>query len=139
MKTTLAIVAALLLAGTYLPSAHAQTAPQSQQSGTTGQIQTYRMTGQTQAQPHGTTGGQARMQPTQGQLPNGSYQSSCKDVRMDGQTLIGFCQKPDGTWRTSALRTSQCAGDIRNINGELSCGAEIGSGSSTPPASGQQR
>jgi hypothetical protein len=153
MKNTLA--AAMLVAGAaFVASAYAQTAAQPQQPGMTTQTQTQtsgtpsqsqtqpnRVTGQTQtrqtprAPTAGATGGQAAVQPVQGTVPNGSYQTSCKDARMDGQTLIGFCQKPDGTWQTSALRTSQCGGDIQNINGELTCNAGTGSGSSTPPTS----
>jgi CVNH domain len=72
---------------------------------------------------------------TQGQLPQGSYASSCKDARMDGQTLIAFCQKPDGTWQTSALRTQQCTGDIQDVNGNLICGAANQYSASTLPAS----
>jgi hypothetical protein len=42
---------------------------------------------------------------------------------MVGQTLTASCQKRNGTWHTSALRTSQCTGDIRDVNGNLTCGA----------------
>jgi hypothetical protein len=103
--------------------------------------------GQTQTQPSGMTtqappSGMAN-QPraysastqTQGQLPQGSYASSCKDARMDGQTLIAFCRKPDGTWQTSALRTQQCTGDIQDVNGNLTCGAANQYSVSTPPTS----
>jgi hypothetical protein len=69
------------------------------------------------------------------QLPQGSYASSCKDARMDGQTLIAFCQKPDGTGQTSALRTQQCTGDIQDVNGNLTCGAANQYSASTPPTS----
>jgi hypothetical protein len=54
---------------------------------------------------------------------------------MDGQTLIASCQKPDGTWQTSALTTGQCTGDIQDVNGNLTCGAENRYSSSTQPAS----
>jgi hypothetical protein len=74
---------------------------------------------------------------TQAQAPQGSCRTSCNDVRMQGQTLIAFCQKPDGTWQTSAIGpASQCAGDIQNVNGHLTCN-ESGVGSSTPPAQRQ--
>jgi hypothetical protein len=57
---------------------------------------------------------------------------------MVGQTLIAFCQKPDGTWQTSAIGpVSQCTGDIQNVNGQLTCN-ETGVGSSTPPAQPQR-
>jgi hypothetical protein len=54
---------------------------------------------------------------------------------MDGQTLIAFCQKPDGTGQTSALRTQQCTGDIQDVNGNLTCGAANQYSASTPPTS----
>jgi hypothetical protein len=70
----------------------------------------------------------------QGQLPQGSFRSSCNDARMAGQTLIAFCQKSDGTWQTSAIGpANQCVGDIQNVNGQLSCN-ETGYGSSSQPA-----
>jgi hypothetical protein len=144
--------AAFLLASTaYVLPAHAQPAPPSAQTqpyGATSQTQPYSGMGQLQTQPYQATTygatnqvqpqpytgmGQTQTQPYQGttqtqpsgmagQLPQGSYASSCKDARMDGQTLIAFCHKPDGTWQTAALRTSQCAGDIQNVNGNLTCG-----------------
>jgi hypothetical protein len=74
---------------------------------------------------------------TETEAPQGSYRSSCNDVRMQGQTLIAFCQKPDGTWQTSAIGpANQCAGDIQNVGGQLTCN-ESGVGSSTPPAQRQ--
>jgi hypothetical protein len=146
MKTTLGLVAALLVAVTaYGQTAHARSAAPPQQPGMTTQTQPSGATSQTQtrqtpkAPSVGMTGGQAAVQAAPGQLPNGSYQTSCKDVRIDGQTLIGFCQKPDGTWQTSALKASQCAGDIQNVNGRLTCGAGTGYGASSPPASATTR
>ena len=153
MRTAFAASAALLIAGTaYVLPAHAQTSPQTQWG-----------TGQTQSQPYGSgahstqpyaagqtqhwTSGQTQsgtMAPSQtrsygtannqmGALPEGSYRSSCNDVRMQNDTLIAFCQKPDGTWQTSAIGpANQCAGDIQNANGQLICN-ESGVGSSTAP------
>jgi hypothetical protein len=159
MKTTLGTVAAaFLLAGAaYVMPAHAQNAAQPQPDGTSAapaQTQPYGTTGwgQTEpgtvSQPGGATtpaqtyGARSTAQPysasnqMQSQLPQGAYLSSCKDARMDGQTLIAFCEKSDRTWQTSALRTNLCpsGGDIQNVNGDLTCGAGIGVGSSTPPA-----
>jgi hypothetical protein len=140
MRTAFAVSAALLLAGTaYVLPAHAQMAPQS--PGATSQTQT-QPAGQTQSgtmsptqpQSNGTTGAQVG---TQGQLPQGSYRSSCNDVRIQNDTLIAFCRKPDGTWQTSAIGpVNQCVGDVQNVNGQLTCN-EAGVGSSTPPAQPQ--
>jgi hypothetical protein len=68
------------------------------------------------------------------QPPQGSFRSNCNDLRMQSDTLIAFCKKPDGTWQTSAIGpVNQCAGDIQNVNGQLTCN-EAGVGSSTAPA-----
>jgi hypothetical protein len=156
MKTAFAVSAALLLAGTaYVLPVHAQTAPQTQWGAPQTQSQSYRSgahtvpyaptqaqpwsAGQTQSgttassqmQSHGVTGNEMA---TEGQAPQGSYHTSCKDVRMANDTLIAFCSNPDGTWQTSAIGpVSQCTGDIQNINGQLTCN-ETGVGSSTPPS-----
>jgi len=136
--TAFAVSAALPLAGAAnVHPAHAQmttqlhtAAPQAQtqQFGTTGQHRSGAMA-PSQTQSYGATGQMS----AQGQAPQSSYSSSCNDVRMQGQTLIAFCQKPDGTWQTSAIGpVSRCAGDIQNVNGQLTC-SESGVGSSTPP------
>jgi hypothetical protein len=145
MRTALAVSAALLLAGTaYVHPAHAQmttqpptAAPQAQtqaQPWTAGQSQSGAMT-PTQTQSYGTTGSQMG---TEAQAPQGSYRSSCNDARMVGDTLIAFCRKPDGTWQTSAIGpVNQCAGDMQDVNGQLTCNNEGGVGSSPPPAQPQ--
>jgi hypothetical protein len=155
MRTAVAVSTALLLAGTaYVLPAHAQMTPQAQ--GATPQVQSQPSTaGQSQTQPSypsaQSQGGarlqtQATPQPTapkmtgaqsgtQGQPPQGSFRSSCNDVRMQGDTLIAFCRRPDGTWQTSAIGpVNQCKGDIQDVNGQLTCRNEVGVGSSTPPA-----
>lgn len=150
MRTATAVSGAMLFAGTaFVLPARAQTAPQ--WSGTTAQPQTQQygspahhtqpsgtasetqsgMTTPTQIQSRGAMGAEMG---TPGQLPQGSYRSSCNDVRMQNDTLIAFCRKPDGTWQTSAIGpANQCVGDIQNVNGQLVCN-ETGAGSSTPPA-----
>jgi hypothetical protein len=161
MKTAFAVSAAVLLAGTaYVLPAHAQTAPQTQWGAPQTQSQSYRSgahtqpyaPGQTQPGASGQTqsgttapsqtqsfGATANQTSTQAQAPQGSYRSSCNDVRMQNGTLIAFCPKPDGTWQTSAIGpVNQCVGDIQNVNGRLTCN-EAGTSSSTPPAQGQPR
>jgi hypothetical protein len=152
MRTAFAVSAALLRAGTaYVLPAHAQMAPQTpagapqtraqpygsaanqtQSNGAATQTQPW-TAGQTQSgkttpmqtQSNGTTSTQMG---TQAQLPQGSYRSSCNDVRMQNDTLIAFCRKPDGTWQTSAIGpVNQCVGDIQNVNGQLTCN-ETGDG-----------
>ena len=140
MRTALAVSAALLLAGSAYMPAHAQMTPQAPAAAPKAQTQTQPwMAGQTQSgtmtptqtQSYGATGGQMG---TETEAPQGSYRSSCNDVRMQGQTLIAFCRNPDGTWQTSAIGpASQCAGDVQNVSGQLTCN-ESGVGSSTPPA-----
>jgi hypothetical protein len=119
MRTTLAVSAALLFAGAaYLP-AHAQSTSQGSAARTPVQGSSY-------------SGMQTPLQ-TQSQMPQGSFQSTCRDARMTGQTLIAFCRKDDGTWQTSAIGPAdQCAGDLQNVNGQLTCN-ETGYGSSNPP------
>jgi hypothetical protein len=131
MKTTLGVFAALLLASTaYLQPVNAQ-----MRSGASDEMSPSRAAPQ---QPSfGSTGAEPGMQ---AQLPQGSFRDSCNDLRMEGQTLIAFCPKGDGTWQTTAMGpVSQCIGDIQNVNGELRCNNETGYGSSTPPRPAQPR
>ena len=86
MKTTFAAFAVSLLAGTVcMQPVHAQTAPQ--RSNTMSQTGTM-----PQAPSYGSTGAQPG---TATQLPQGSFRSSCNDLRMEDQTLIAFCPKGD--------------------------------------------
>jgi len=52
----------------------------------------------------------------------GSYQSSCTNVYMNGQTLTASCTSPNGQRITSSINAAQCrGGDIANVNGRLAC------------------
>jgi hypothetical protein len=54
--------------------------------------------------------------------PPGSYQQTCKSIKMHGDTLQAKCETRDGRWvRTSLDDADQCAGDITNIDGQLTC------------------
>ncbi len=55
--------------------------------------------------------------------PSGSYQASCRDIRMNGSTLTATCGSNDGFWRRSYLDLSRCyrTDNIANINGQLRC------------------
>ena len=56
------------------------------------------------------------------QGPGGSYQRSCRDIRVSGSTLKAKCQSTGGGWHDSELRNYQnCSSDIQNVNGKLQC------------------
>lgn len=55
-------------------------------------------------------------------IPPGSYQQTCRDVRIRGNTLNARCQTSAGGWtRTSLYGADQCVGDVTNIEGQLTC------------------
>jgi hypothetical protein len=55
-------------------------------------------------------------------VPQGSYRSSCTDVRVDDRTLTAVCRIADGReQRTSLTDVNRCVGDIANDNGSLTC------------------
>ncbi|MEM7008204.1 MAG: CVNH domain-containing protein [Thermodesulfobacteriota bacterium] len=64
--------------------------------------------------------------------PSGSYESSCKDIRVSDGKLKASCERADGSWNNTKLNYKKCKGDISNNNGELSCrgaGGKIPKGS----------
>jgi len=55
-------------------------------------------------------------------LPPGSYISSCKDVRMQGTTLMASCNNGKDRFVAAEMRDAhKCTGDIMNENGKLKC------------------
>ena len=61
--------------------------------------------------------------------PPGSYQQTCREIRMHGDSLRAKCETTSGRWvKTSLDDASQCAGDITNIDGQLTCNRD-----SSPP------
>ncbi len=55
-------------------------------------------------------------------LPRGSYQQTCQDISVSGDTLQASCQKRNSKWRQTSLRNyNRCTGDITNNNGRLQC------------------
>lgn len=55
--------------------------------------------------------------------PPGSYQQTCRSIKMKGNTLRAKCQDTSGHWvKTSLNDANRCTGDITNINGQLTCG-----------------
>ena len=56
-------------------------------------------------------------------VPQGSYQQSCKSIKMRGDTLSAKCKNTSGHWvKTSLNNADRCTGDITNIDGQLTCG-----------------
>lgn len=59
-----------------------------------------------------------------GVLPPGSYIATCKDVRLQGTTLLASCNDGKDHWLNASLRdANKCNGDIANQNGTLRCTA----------------
>jgi len=57
-----------------------------------------------------------------GIVPHGTYLDSCSDLVVQGTILAASCQKIDSSWRATTLQDyTQCAGDIWNVDGHLSC------------------
>jgi hypothetical protein len=60
--------------------------------------------------------------PTNAQFfPPGSYQRTCRDMRMDGSMLYATCRTISGEWTQTSIDTSSCLSQITNQNGILSC------------------
>jgi len=56
------------------------------------------------------------------QAPSGSYQQTCREIGMNGNTLFATCQDTGGNWRSSQLPEVQsCSSQIVNDNGSLRC------------------
>jgi hypothetical protein len=57
-----------------------------------------------------------------GNMPAGSYQQSCTNVRVRGGTLVASCTNNGGQRVRSSLIINSCTGaDIGNVNGQLTC------------------
>jgi len=65
-----------------------------------------------------------------GQIPSGSFQSTCRNAFMNGFTLTAQCRLTFGSQtRTSSIDTRTCGGrDIYNLNGVLRCDGQGGGG-----------
>jgi hypothetical protein len=58
----------------------------------------------------------------QGQaLPAGSYQQTCKNIRVNGNDLEASCQKTDGSFQNTTLKNANSCSQIVNENGTLRC------------------
>jgi hypothetical protein len=60
--------------------------------------------------------------------PGGAYRETCRDVGVRGSTLFATCRDTNNQWHETRLDNyDRCHGEIRNLNGRLSC-AEQGGG-----------
>lgn len=60
-------------------------------------------------------------------IPGGSYQGSCTHIRSNGNSISANCTAPNGQRFTSSTSTN-CRGDIANVNGRLTCNGGRGGG-----------
>src|ERR1700681_3007469 len=55
-------------------------------------------------------------------IPSGSYQQSCTNIRVRGDVLTARCNAPQGGTVRSTITLDSCRrGDIANMNGQLTC------------------
>jgi hypothetical protein len=130
MKSIFAASPAVLLAGAVLATpVLAQTMAQPEMN----QPMAQPYAGQVQTPPYAGAATTAQ-QTAQGAIPQGSYLSECKEVRMLQDTLTAFCPRGDGTWQTTQLvNASSCAGGVQNAGGDLLCATPPQVGSTTAP------
>ena len=64
------------------------------------------------------------LQPAHAQsVPQGSYRTSCTDIRVEDRTLTAVCRiANEQDQRTSLADVNRCVGNIGNDNGALTCG-----------------
>lgn len=57
-----------------------------------------------------------------GRFPRGSYSRTCRDIRIEGNSLRASCQKNNSRWKDTSLKNfGSCRGQIINDNGRLRC------------------
>jgi len=57
---------------------------------------------------------------TSQQIPSGSYQGTCHNSHVSGETLLSTCLDKEQQFKTAELSNfKSCKGDIRNDNGAL--------------------
>jgi len=56
-------------------------------------------------------------------IPKGSYRDSCKNSNVEGKWLYSNCKKKNGSWNKTSLKYKDCNKDIKNDNGNLTCGS----------------
>src|SRR5262249_13835516 len=57
-------------------------------------------------------------------IPSGSYQQTCRDIRNDGNRLEATCQSRNGDWRPTSIDYRGCDGEIVNDDGNLRCNGD---------------
>lgn len=56
------------------------------------------------------------------QVPSGSYQQTCQNIGVRGDTLYASCRNVNGGWQNTELRDyNRCNGQIENVDGNLRC------------------
>jgi CVNH domain len=68
--------------------------------------------------------------------PAGSYQQSCRNMVVNGDTLTAECQDKQGAWQSTSLSPLSTCAVIDNVNGQLQC-TQAGVAPSLSPASSQ--
>lgn len=63
-------------------------------------------------------------------IPQGSYQQTCNNISVNGDTLVATCQDANGSWHSTSLPGfDRCTTGIQNDDGTLRC---VVSGYSSP-------
>jgi len=66
-------------------------------------------------------------------IPKGSYRDSCKNSYVEDGKLYSNCKKNNGGWNKTSINYKNCNKDIKNDNGNLTCGG--GNNSNFPKGS----
>ena len=62
--------------------------------------------------------------------PTGSFEASCRNTQVSGDTVTAECRNIHGRYPISTINFANCRGDLSNNNGVLTC---PGSSASVPP------
>ena len=55
-------------------------------------------------------------------VPSGSYQQTCRNIGVRGDTLYAVCMDVNRNWQRTQLDDyDRCRGEIQNLNGSLQC------------------
>jgi CVNH domain len=59
---------------------------------------------------------------SRGGLPDGNYQETCRDIRVDNNRLTARCRTNSGYYNSTALNLRECRGGyVENYDGNLVC------------------
>ncbi len=87
------------------------------------------------SQPWGGGGGGGRYGPYD-RVPDGDWQTTCRDITVQGGQLTARCLDRRGGLQVSSIRYRECRRDIVNWDGRLSCGRPDGPGGPGGPGGG---